>query len=426
METTRNAALEAWMAEHGHSSNSFARDLNRALEDIIGRPGKFDGRTVRDWKAGRVQWPNAATREAMKQVTGRNVTDLGFTPRGKTPVTSSPSAPSEDPLHRRTFVTRLPAATLAAIPIAARPAIGTADVQRLRRNLADLWEMDDQHGAGPTLEKAAIGLSTRTEELQRTGTATSRIRSRLYALAATFTATAMWAAVDSRQLDRAQRHMEKAIALAGLSGDGQVQHQIWRYASMLAGQRERWVDAVAASEAAMSAGAHRKDPLYASLSHARLAVSLPGTGDHPRALRALERAETAFERADPGEWRPASMDFYTRSELDGLIGITHLRLGRPEHAEYHLHRCIAALRPDQHRNRAYYAVHVAFAQLGQGDAEQACTTAVGIIPPPGSTNAGRIPHLLTTFTAELNATAPGARITREWNARTAQLEGPAT
>lgn len=419
MDTTRNAGLEAWMAEHGHSSNSLAQDLNRALEHITGRHGRFGGRTVRDWKAGRVRWPNAATRAALKQVTGLDATDLGFTPRANAPAALTPSAPSEDPLHRRTFVTRLPAAALAATPIAARPTIGTADVQRLRQNLADLWEMDDQHGGGPTLEKAATGLSNCTEELQRTGTATSRVRSRLYALAATFTATAMWAAVDSRRLDRAQRHMEKAVALAGLSGDGQVQHQIWRYASMLAGQQERWVDAVAASEAATSASAHRKDPLYASLSHARLAVSLPGTGDHTRALRAVERAEAAFERADPGEWRPASMDFYTRSELDGLIGITHLRMDQPERAEYHLHRCIAALRPDQHRNRAYYAVHVAFAQLAQGDAEQACTTAVGVIPPPGSTNAGRIPHLLTTFTAKLNTTAPGARITREWNARTA-------
>lgn len=407
------------MAEHGHSSNSLAQDLNRALEDITGRSGKFDGRTVRDWKAGRVKWPNAATREALRQVTGLDATDLGFMPRGNTPAALTRLVPSEDPLHRRTLMTGLPATALAAIPIATRPTIGTADVQRLRQNLADLWEMDDQHGGGPTLEKAAIGLSDRTEELQRTGTATARVRSRLYALAATFTATAMWAAVDSRQLDRAQRHMERAVTLAGLSGDGQVQHQIWRYASMLAGQRERWVDAVAASEAAMSASAHRKDPLYASLSHARLAVSLPGAGDHPRAMRALERAETAFERADPGEWRPASMDFYTRGELDGLFGITYLRLGKPEGAEYHLHRCIAALRPDQHRNRAYYAVHIAFAQLDQHEAEQACTTAVSVIPPPGSTNTGRIPHLLSTFTAKLNTAAPRARVTREWNARTA-------
>ncbi len=325
-------------------------------------------------------------------------------------------------MKRRRFLTDasgIAAATPFAAPSRTRTTVGTNDVQRLRHHLVELWELDDQEGGGPSLERRATDLTDTTEELQRTGSATSRIRSHLYALAATFTATAMWAAVDSRQLDRAQRHMEKAITLAGLSGDGQVQHQIWRYASTLANQRERWADAVAASEAAMVASAHRRDPLYASLSHAQLAVSLPGTGDHTRALRALDRAAEAYEKADPGMWRPVSMDFYTRGELDGLTGVALLRLGKPDQAEYHLHRCIAALRPDQNRNRAYYAVHVAFAQLAQREAEAACGTAAGVIPPPGSTSAGRIPHLLTTFTTQLNAMAPGARVTQEWNARTA-------
>ncbi|MFD8378556.1 hypothetical protein ACFV2X_08440 [Streptomyces sp. NPDC059679] len=324
-------------------------------------------------------------------------------------------------MRRRTFVTAVPAAALAGAtaPVCARSTVGASDVRRLRQELADLSKLDDREGSGPELEKRAIALADKTVDLQRNGSATSRIRNHLYSLGAAATAMAMWATVDSRQPVRAQRHLERATHLAGLSGDGQVQHQIWQYATMLAKQRGRWPEAVAAAEAAMSASAHRRDPLYASLSHARLAASLPGTGDHTRALRALERAEQAFERADPHEWRPASMDFYTRSELDGLTGITHLWLGQPERAEYHLHRSLAALRPDQHRNRAFYAVNVAFAQLGQGDPEQACTTAAGVIAPPGSTSAGRIPHLLDSFTAKLNTAAPGARITREWNARTA-------
>lgn len=48
------------------------------------------------------------------------------------------------------------------------------------------------------------------------------------------------------------------------------------------------------------------------------------------------------------------MDFYTLGELHGLTGITHYRLGQGEQAEYHSHLCLAALRPEQHRNRAYY------------------------------------------------------------------------
>jgi hypothetical protein len=341
------------------------------------------------------------------------IEQLGFTPPDRR---KSPASPPEDPLRRRTLLTAPVGAALAVGHT--RRTIGTSDVHRLREHLTELWLLDDQEGGGPELEKRALGLSDYTEELQRNGNATSRIRSRLYALAADFTATAMWAAIDSRCLDRAQRHMEKAITLAGLSGDGQVQHQIWRFAAALATQRERWADAVAASEAAMATSVHRRDPLYASLSHVRLAVSLPETGDFARALRALDRAETTFDRADPGLWRPASMGFYNRSELEGLTGITYLRIGQPGKAEFHLHRCLAALRPDQHRNRAYYAVHVAFAQLEQLEAEQACTTAAGVIPPPGSTESGRIPHLLTAFTERLHSLAADAPVTREWNART--------
>ncbi|MER5358888.1 hypothetical protein [Streptomyces sp. NPDC002785] len=126
-----------------------------------------------------------------------------------------------------------------------------------------------------------------------------------------------------------------------------------------------------------------------------------------------------YDKADPAEWRPTSMDFYTLGELDGLTGIAYLRIGQPDKAEYHLYRSLAALRRDQHRNRAYYLAHVAFAQLDQGDAEQACATAATVTPPPGSTSAGRIPHLLDTFTDRLGAMAPGAAVTREWNARRA-------
>ncbi|MGW2126984.1 hypothetical protein [Streptomyces sp. NPDC001758] len=54
MDTTRNTVLEAWMTEHGYSSNSLAEAVNRAIERLTGRPGGLDGSSVRAWKAGRV------------------------------------------------------------------------------------------------------------------------------------------------------------------------------------------------------------------------------------------------------------------------------------------------------------------------------------------------------------------------------------
>jgi transcriptional regulator with XRE-family HTH domain len=418
-----NLKLAARMEAREMSRAELAEEMNNVIEELTGRRGALSRRTIRRYLSGQTHWPQSVQRVALEAIFGCTAEELGFVPpagqaRDRTSAASGVYRPEEEVVRRRNFIAATTGTALAATAVASgRPTVGTADVQRLRGELARLWLMDDEEGGGPALETRAMDLTQHTLGLQQNGSATQRVRGRLFALAATFTATAMWAAVDSRQLDRAQRHLESAITLAGLSGDGQVQHQIWRYATMLAGQRGRWPDAVAASEAAMSTAAHRQDPLYASLSHARLALSLPGTGDRARALRALDRASDAFDRADLGGHRPTSMDFFTRGELHGLTGITYLRLGLPEHAEYHVHRCLSALRPQQRRNRAYYTAHVAFAQLGQGDLEQACTTAASVMPPPGSTPTGRIPHLLRSFTLQLNAKAPDSLVAREWNER---------
>ncbi|MEU5185957.1 Tat pathway signal protein [Streptomyces klenkii] len=419
-----NVRLAALMRARGLSQMELAEQINDAVERLTRRRGNASDRTVRRYLSGETSWPQGRQRLAMEAVFGCTAEELGFTPpacraQGGSTLATHLHSPQEEPVHRRTFIAASTGTVLSATSLvgAARPTVGTADVQRLRNALTALWLLDDQEGGGPALEGRAVALSQKAMDLQQNGSAAQRIRGRLYGLAAAFTATAMWAAVDSRQLDRAQRHMESAVTLAGLSGEGQVQHQTWRYAAMLADQRGRPADALAAAEAAMSTSIHRRDPLYAALSHSRLALSLPGAGDPARAQRALGRAFECFDRADPFEHRPASMDFFTRGELHGLAGITYLRLQRPDEAESHMHQCLTALRPDQHRNRAYYKAHMALAQLAQNDFEQACATAAEAIPPRGSGGTGRIPHLLQAFTTGLNARAPGSGTAREWNDR---------
>ncbi|WP_193513688.1 Tat pathway signal protein [Streptomyces griseoloalbus] len=423
MARSKNQDLADWMDHHQVTAVELAELVNDAMDQLTGRRGNVSERTVFRWLSGENRWPQDRQRLALENVTGLPATRLGFVPRGRQPAPTP--APPEDPVRRRAFITAttgtalaLTAPNAAATPrTTARPTVGLADVQRLRDRLAGLYEQDDQNGGGPDLEEQANEEVRRTLGLQQNGSATGRVRGRLYALAATFTATAMWAAVDSGRLDDAQRYMEQAVTLAGLSGDGQVQHQTWRYAAMLADQRGRHADAIAAAEAAMVTAAHRRDPLYASLSSARLALATASAGDRTRALRALDRAASTFGRADLAQLRPASMGFYTLGELHGLTGITHYRLGRAADAEYYAHQCLAALRDDQHRNRAYYTAQAALAQLKQGDLEQATITAAAVMPPSGTVPTGRVPRLLGTFTSALNMKAPGAAITREWNER---------
>ncbi|MFJ9940608.1 Tat pathway signal protein [Streptomyces erythrochromogenes] len=405
------------MREHGLSAGALAELVNDALTGLTGRRGVVTDRTVFRWLSGESRSPQDRQWQALEAISGLPATDLGFVPRARP---ATPSARQEDPvLHRRTFIS---IATGAAVAVTtgtatARPTVGHSDVERLRGLLRELWLLDDQNGGGPVIEKRAANLAARTLSLQQHGSASQRVRSRLYAIAASFTASAMFAAIDARRLNEAQRYLEQAVTLAGLSGDGQVQHQTWRYAAMLAGQRGRYSDSLAAAEACTGTRAHRADPLYASLTHSRIALSAASMGDKNRSLRALERAHAAYDRADLADARPASVAFYTRGELHGLTGIAHYRLGGPEEAEFHAHRCISDLRPDQHRNRAYYLSQAALAQVAQGDVEQAVATATRVIAPTGA-ETGRVPHLLGSFTSALNQAAPTATVTRHWNDRT--------
>ncbi|MFI9026282.1 Tat pathway signal protein [Streptomyces sp. NPDC053560] len=414
MADAKNQALQDWMDEHEVTAQGLSDLVNKALLELTGRPGKTCERTVFRWLACEIKWPQAATRQALHSVTGRRPEELGFAPRGRNTGTATQQ---EDPVLRRRFLNvAATGAAVAATSAGARPTVGTGDVNRVRAELRKLWLLDDQQGGDRSLEERANRLVQHTLGLQQNGSATQRIRGRLYGLAASATAMAMWCAVDTGRLADAQRYLEQAVTLAGLSGDGQVQHQTWRYAAMVAGQRGRHVDQMAAAEAAAATWAHRSDPMYASLSHAHIALAASNAGDRRRTLQALDRAADSFDRADD-RTRPPSMAFYTGGELAGLTGIAHSRLGDADKAESYAHRCLSALRPDQHRNRAYYTAQLAIAQLNQGDMEQACHTATSVMPPPGAGATGRVPKLLGNFSSALNMRAPGAAITREWNLR---------
>ncbi|WP_228976697.1 Tat pathway signal protein [Streptomyces sp. DH12] len=420
MKREKNHRLQSWMIDHGLSANELAEQVNKAVRAFSGQSGKATERTVFRWLSGENRWPQTRFRKALEQVTGLPVADLGFVPTSRRE-TSVAAALQEDPMRRRHFFTATTGTALALgatgpAAAASRPTVGLRDVEHLRTELSKLWQLDDQHGGSIALETRAAALAQRTLGLQRNGSAHQRIRSRLYALAAAFTAAAMWAAVDLRRMRDAQRYLDEAVKLAGLSGDGEVQHQTWRYAAMLATQRGDYTEAMAASEAAMSTHAHRTDPLYMSISHSRLALSAANAGEHTRARRALDRATTALDRADLNSARSASVAYYTRAELQGLTGIVHYRLGQPDHAEYHVHQCLAELREDQHRNRAYYTAQAALFQIAQGDLDQAVDTAATVIPPTDAAS-GRIHHLLGTFTSALNMKAPDARVTQDWNNR---------
>ncbi|MEV7091061.1 XRE family transcriptional regulator [Streptomyces sp. NPDC093085] len=414
MHATRNTALVAWMTEHGHSSNSLADAVNGAVERLTGRPGGLDGSSIRSWKAGRVKWPKSATRKALEDVTGLTAVALGFVPRGRSPV---PAAPPQDGhgVKDRTLVGGAAAATTtAAAPGTPSRRIGMSDVDRLRVRFVEVIATDQRHGGQLGVERRAAMLADEALNLQNAGSATERVRNSLYACAASFRSSAMWAAIDGCRYDDAKAHMREAQALAEMSGDQTIKFRIWSHTGTMYRHLGRPVDALAANDVARNLNIACRDPLFASLGHARHAATYGLTGDSAAVRRSLGRAQDALERADPDLARPVWMAAVrSGAELETLALAAHFRLGDFERAETHAHRSLTLLGPGMRRDRAINTARLAVAQLGQGDAELAVGTAMKV-PSDIAAQHARVTFLLQEFGAALRATAPGSTAAQSW------------
>ncbi|MCX5206068.1 hypothetical protein OG897_32215 [Streptomyces sp. NBC_00237] len=294
-----------------------------------------------------------------------------------------------------------------------------SDADRLETAFAQLIATDNKDGGSVGLETRALAFAHHADELQTVGSASQRVRARLYYLGAAFTGTALWAAIDARELERAQRHLERATHLAALSGNAEIQLRLWAHAALLAAQQERYNDAIAAANVSRTSTACRRDPLLRSFATARLAGIQAGRAtsqsDRAGALRVLDHATDAFHRADSAQPRPAWIAFYDRAELDGLSALVMGRIGAHERAEAFLHSTLSRLRPDLVRNRVYYGAQLALAQLRQGDPEEGCATAASVLPSLRSDSlTGRTGELLATFHSELLSLAPGKHICGQW------------
>ncbi|MET8772151.1 hypothetical protein [Streptomyces sp. NPDC004658] len=391
--------------------------LNKRLDALTGTPGKLTDRHVRNWLTGKTRWPHARQRLVLEEEFGASAEELGFIPPA-----ARERAPSEDPVRRRTFTTATASLTAAAmlpeIPSNGSTRVGMSDADRLERNFAELVAADNKDGAGIRLETRALAHAQHALDLQAVGQASARVRRRLYYLAAAFTGTALWAAVESQEPKRAKGHLNTALRLAGMADSSEMQMRLWGHAALLSYQQLHLHDALAAAEAGRRAYVCRQDALFRSLASARLAGILSAVGENSAAQRALLHAEKTYERANTAEERPAWMSFFDLAELNGLAALVMARLGRHDEAEARLHRTLSLLRPDLRRNRTYYTIHLAHAQLAQGEADQAVATALPLLPEDGEPPlSGRNKKLLQQFNRGLTQVASGASFVIEWQDR---------
>lgn len=418
MEPRRNVVLEAWMAEHGHSSRSLAEAINAEVGRLTGRHGGYDDASVRALKAGRIRWPNAVTRKALEALSGRSALALGFVPRSRTPL---PGGPQEDvDMKRRTVALGgVAAAVAAAAPSSASRRIGMSDVRRIQGKFSEIIASDHRYGGKLVIQQRAAELADEALALQNAGSATQRVRSHLYAAAAAFRSSAMWAAIDGRRYFEAQTHMREAQALAEMSGDQAIKFRIWSHGGAMYRHLGRHGDALAANQVARSLHIVRRDPLFASLGLARQAAIHGLAQEGTNVRRALDQAREALLRADLGADRPVWLTaFYDEAELDSLALNAFLSLGDFPSAEKHGHRCLAQLRPSMQRSRAITTTRLAHSQLGQGEPDAAVATAMKVSL-SAATEHPRVSRMIMEFGAALRATAPKSSAARTWTDYTA-------
>lgn len=365
--------------------------------------------TVRKWRSGETTWPQSKARMALEQVSGCPAVDLGFVPPDRRKHRAAP----EDPLLRRTFLTVASAAGAAALSGAA-PSVGSGDVLRLRQQLDTVNALDDQRGGHDWVEKAALAGAQEAVALQGRAAA-QRTRQKLFALAADFTATAAWSCVDARERARARTHLDRALYLAGLAQDPALTMRVWNSVSMLAHQQGDHSEALAAGQAAKATAVTRRDPLYASLAHARTAIANAHLDEGHQALRALDLAAASLAKADPDLPGSSWIAFYGPAELFALTAIVRDRLGDAADAEAASFRALAVLPETFRRNRALATARLSLAQLHQGDIEQATATTAKVFDEMrGAPLPGRMRSLLGEFHRDLITLAPGSAIAMDW------------
>ncbi|MEU0411740.1 hypothetical protein ABZ307_28515 [Streptomyces griseorubiginosus] len=294
--------------------------------------------------------------------------------------------------------------------------VGTSDVIRLRSGLDTLMALDDKRGGHDGLERSALaGADEALDKLSKA--ASQRIRLRLFSIAADYTATAAWSALDARQLDRTERHLNRALYLAGMAKDPIVELRVWNSFAMLAHQRGHHPQAVEAGYAAQATGITRRDPFFASLAHARTAIGHSNLNNRQAAIRSLGYAQEALNKATD-EPRPSWMAFYGPAELTAMTAIVRDRIGDSAQAEAASHQALGSIPKQFRRNRALATTRLALAQLHQRDVDTACYTASHVFElMQGDPLPGRMRSLLGDYYRDLITLAPDADVAREWGDR---------
>lgn len=234
-------------------------------------------------------------------------------------------------------------------------------VQALQLTTDDMFESEEHVPARLMVERLAAHLDTLTALLPGAG----QYRAALAIAAGETAALAGWISYDLGDLDQARNYYRAAVQAGKAAGHGAVGALALGYGSYAApADRARTMLA--------DAQQYVRGPGYATARawlSAREAEEAARIGDRDGALRAIERAHTAFDYADP-DAEQAWVRFFRRARLGSMAISAYSQIGHPDLSSV-ITEALSALGDDDAKIRCSVLGDSALGWLAAGDAEQA-------------------------------------------------------
>ncbi|WTW96250.1 transcriptional regulator [Streptomycetaceae bacterium NBC_01309] len=342
----------------------------------IGERTSITIRQVRRWESALPPWPREYAQRVLGELFGVPLGSLGFTPPAPYYVQKSDVArvQEEDPVLRRTFlqIAGVGGADLMTEPwgrlsAALRsPRVDRASAGALVDRTAALFAAEEWTPARQ-LYPAAAG---HVDQLAGLIASAGENRLPLTVAAGEASALAGWLAWDIGETDTARSFLRTAMAASEDAGHPPLAALVLGYASYTVDDpRQARKMLVAGQERVTGPGCATARAWLA----AREAEEAAASGDQEGAIRALERARTAYDYADPENEQPW-VRFFGPARLDSLAVST---LARLEHRdlEREAERAESRLGGNDAKIRAVVLADVAAAYAQVGNLDRAAVTA---------------------------------------------------
>lgn len=390
-----------------------------------GRVPAVDRKYIGKLESGRITWPNAAVRDALRAaLKADSDLALGFYDSSQLgrpsapPLVSSTVNPAEpddhahrlalvditktpwtiegshavaallsevSPVNRRRFLALAPASLLALCSdsLVARMSGGPAsqargaieatdgDLVTLMRIGDELRRLDDQCGGGVVLALAQ-GHLRHVVELLNGARYSETVGKGLHSYVAEVMRICGWECWDTGDFDMAKQYLAGALHCAQVAGDDQVRANVLSFLAGLTLEEGQPEDAAHLASAARLC--LHGSPMVGAVAHAQFAEAAAVLGARRDALEAMDSAWSAFDRAG-GEGPPWA--YWIDRGIHEMTGRTYMYLDDHERAIDALSRCVSNTPAGREQARALDFLALALARSGEPD--EACSVATGAI-----------------------------------------------